>query len=376
MTARTYDLNGWFEVDRNPISREGIFPYSGAQIGAPDPDRIYRVYRPADELSDPEAMASFRLCPIVDDHTMLGEGATPAENKGVAGVIGEKLTFEGGVLLANLKFFSNALAEKIKNGKTELSCGYRCVYDFTPGVWRGQEYDVVQRQIRGNHLALVDEGRMGPEVAVLDHMVFTVDAKETTVVDEELKELLAVLNARLDKIEARLDEGKEEETTAEAEGEDEDKDAPPAKAKDEDTPPEDKDAPPAKVSDEDADKPAAKDEDKDAPPAKAKDADEDKPKDPPAMDEAAIMGIIARKSALASRLAAHVGTFDHAAMTHSQVVAYGVKKLGLKNIPAGQEAVALDAALQVRPLPTARAAADSAPKSTALGKRLAEYAGR
>lgn len=186
MSARTYDLNGWFEVDRNPISRVGVFPYSGAQIGAPDPDRIYRVYRPAEELSDPEAMASFRLCPIVDDHTMLGEGATPAETKGVAGVIGEGLTFEGDVLYSNLKVFSDTLAQKIKNGKTELSCGYRCVYDFTPGVWNGQEYDVVQRRIRGNHLALVDEGRMGPGVAVLDHMVFTVDAKEATDVDLSL----------------------------------------------------------------------------------------------------------------------------------------------------------------------------------------------
>ena len=47
MTARTYDLNGWFEVADNPISREGIFPYSGAQVGHPERDRIFRVYRPA-----------------------------------------------------------------------------------------------------------------------------------------------------------------------------------------------------------------------------------------------------------------------------------------------------------------------------------------
>ena len=196
-SARAYDINGWFEVADNPISREGIFPYSGAQVGHPDRGRVFQVYRPGEELSAPDALASFRLMPIIDDHTMLGEGHTPAEDVGVAGVIGENVKFDRGVMTANLKIFSKALAQKIKKGKTELSCGYRCVYDFTPGVWSGQPYDVIQRQIRANHLALVDEGRMGPEVSILDQMTFTVDAKETTPVDEEMKKALEAMAAKI-----------------------------------------------------------------------------------------------------------------------------------------------------------------------------------
>ena len=175
MTARLYDLNGWFEVPRNPISKVGVFPYLGRSIGAGgpkfpegDPDKIYMVYRPAEELSDPEAIASFRLTPFVDEHTMLGseaEGLTPPEQKGVHGVLGENVVFENGVLYSNLKVFSEALAARLNSGKKEVSCGYRCAYDFTPGTFEGQPYDAVQRTIRGNHLALVDEGRMGPDVA-------------------------------------------------------------------------------------------------------------------------------------------------------------------------------------------------------------------
>lgn len=359
MTARTYDINGWFEVADNPISREGVFPYSGGQIGAPDRGKIYQVYRPAEELAAADTLASFRLVPIINDHTMLGAGATPAEGVGVDGVIGENIRVTDGVMTANLKIFSDSLAQDIKKGKKELSCGYRCVYDFTPGVWNGQAYDAVQRQIRGNHLALVDEGRMGPQVAILDQMTFTVDAKEhMTAMDEELKAMLAAIVARLDKLEAG-EEGEVKEPVVDAE-------APP---------------PPPPVAKE----PAA-DAEAPVPPAEkppeGMDALSKDVKDLAAkvsgmvvLDEAAVVETLARKSSLADRLSRHVGTFDHAAMTYAGVVKYGIEKLGLKDVPAGSEAVALDAALQVRPVAQPFAATDSAAPSP-LGKSIAVYAGK
>lgn len=179
-SQRIYDLNNWFEIPKNPISKVGVFPYMGATIGAPEPDKIYMVYRSAEALADPECLKSFRLLPFINDHEMLGEGETPAEQYGVEGVIGENVTFEGdenqGTLYANLKVFSQRLADLIASGKKELSCGYRCVYVYRPGVWNGQPYDYIQIKIRGNHIALVDEGRMGPTVAVLDHFKFTIDS--------------------------------------------------------------------------------------------------------------------------------------------------------------------------------------------------------
>ncbi len=184
MTERLYDINGWFEVPRNPLSKVGVFPYMGRSIGAPEPDRVYMVYRPEEELSDPETVASFRLSPFVDDHTMLGDdeadGLTPAEQKGVHGVIGERVAYDPGdrTLYGNLKVFSKALSNRIKHGKREISCGYRCAYEQRHGVFEGQRYEYIQRHIRGNHLALVDQGRMGPDVRVLDHLKFTVDAKD------------------------------------------------------------------------------------------------------------------------------------------------------------------------------------------------------
>jgi hypothetical protein len=39
---------------------------------------------------------------------------------------------------------------------------------MTPGVWNGQRYDGVMRNIRANHLALVKEGRQGDHIVVAD----------------------------------------------------------------------------------------------------------------------------------------------------------------------------------------------------------------
>jgi hypothetical protein len=183
MSARIPDRNGWYEIKGNPISRVGVFDYLGSSCNGPDADRMYRVYRPAEELADPDCISSFRLLPWIITHAMLGPeeaGLTPPEAMGVQGVIGEEVYFDVDtqMLRGNIKVFSESMAGEIDAGMRELSAGYRCVYDWTPGMWNGQAYDCVQRKIRGNHLALVEEGRMGPEVAVLDHLTITFDAKD------------------------------------------------------------------------------------------------------------------------------------------------------------------------------------------------------
>ena len=187
-TARKHDLNGWYEISANPISKAGVFEYLGSSINAPEPDRIYRVYRPESELSRPETIESFRLLPWVIEHEMLGTGETPAEKKGIEGVIGEDVFYDDGYLRGNIKVFSDRLAELIETGTKELSLGYKCVYDFTPGSFDGESYDVVQRKIRGNHLATVEEGRMGPEVAVLDHSVVTFDSEDFVMSEKTLSQ--------------------------------------------------------------------------------------------------------------------------------------------------------------------------------------------
>ena len=165
------DHNQFWLIKDNPITKAGVFPYLGKQISPSlEPDKIYQVYRPEEEIK--KAASTFKLVPLVDDHTMLGPDFTPAEQKGVHGVLGEDIQERNGTLFADVKIFSEQLKREIQDGKKELSLGYFCKYDLTPGQYNGMHYDAVQRDLKGNHIALVDNGRMGHDVRVMDAMAF------------------------------------------------------------------------------------------------------------------------------------------------------------------------------------------------------------
>jgi hypothetical protein len=59
---------------------------------------------------------------------------------------------------------SDAIAAVERGDRREVSCGYTCELEHRPGEWNGQRYDAIQRNIRGNHVAIVEKGRAGPEV--------------------------------------------------------------------------------------------------------------------------------------------------------------------------------------------------------------------
>lgn len=359
MDARATDGNGWFEIKANPISKVGIFPYSGRQLGleGENADKIFQVLRPPEELGDPECVASFKLVPWIDEHVMLGPEAqkltpraVPAEEKGVQGVIGEEVFFRDGTLFANIKAFSSTLAALIEAGKRELSAGYRCIYDWTAGVWNGQKFDVVQRKIRGNHLALVREGRMGPDVAVMDRLTFSFDASEVMNMAGENTEgtggtadmSLSEITAAIKQIMPAISQiGEIQKALAAL--------TPPAAAEVvEDKEP--KPAPGATAT----------------PAAGAGEGGEGTPAGT-AMDEATFVKRIAARNKLAGQISAIVGTFDHAEKTLDEVVAYGCEKLGIK-AEKGQEAAMLAGFLQAKPATTPSAtvaldAADPAPKA-------------
>ena len=362
MTARIHDDNGWFQVRDNPISKSGIFEYLGSEIGAPIPDKVYRVWRPAKELADPACIESFKLVPWVDDHTMLGDKGVPAEYKGVHGVIGEDVYFDGKYLNGNLKVFSDTLSNNIEIGKTELSLGYACEYSFRPGITPdGERYDAIQHTIRGNHLASVDEGRMGKEVAVLDHATITFDSGALVKMKEdEMKEkeggmdmgeemTLSQLTDVVKQIMPML--GKMKEVMAMMGGEEK-----PAMEMDNESMDMEHDAEDMEKESMDEEKDDGMDK-KDGMDSAAllkeikglrKEVGQLKKSQASAMDSKSIMESFSKRDALASKLEQHVGTFDHSMKTLEEVAAYGVEKLALP-CEAGGEVAALNAALHVMP---------------------------
>lgn len=361
MDKREYDTNGWFEVKNNPLSKVGVFPYAGRSISPDaDQDKIYNVYRPKEELSNKDCIDSFKLIPWIDNHVMLGpedDGLTPCEEKGIQGVIGQDVFFEENVLKGNIKVFSEAMANLIAQGKTELSCGYRCRYEYNPGTFDGEKYDYIQRDIRGNHLALVDSGRMGPEVSVLDHFIFTIDSKELKNMNDEEKKSSEIKDMTLEEVHAFLEDvmpklqkiievvgrkngaaGEEEVTDEDTKKEDGDEKKPDAKDDDD--------------IDDDGDEIMDSEESK-----------EEKKKESSAMDASqfarAVEINLAKKSKLYERLSAHIGAFDHSEMSLEKMAQYGCKKFGVA-VPKTGAVNFLNAYLAGKGSPS-RTVMDSAP---------------
>ncbi|WWV73758.1 hypothetical protein SOV_51830 [Sporomusa ovata DSM 2662] len=66
---------------------------------------------------------------------------------------------ESDILLADFFIYDPILISLIRNGKRAVSCGYDCLY-----VLAGKKYE--QRQIRGNHIAIVKRARAGKRIAI------------------------------------------------------------------------------------------------------------------------------------------------------------------------------------------------------------------
>jgi len=142
------------------IARAGILEYR-------QPDgSIRRELRPEDEVFHPDSLKSFAHATLTDDHPGGLVGPDNWKRVTIGHVAGEP-SRDGDFVAASLHVQHGDSIKKAENGElVELSSGYTCILDKTPGEWRGQRYDAVQRQIRGNHVALLPEGwgRAGPDV--------------------------------------------------------------------------------------------------------------------------------------------------------------------------------------------------------------------
>lgn len=172
LSERHKDGNGYLYVDRSPILRAGILEYLGSELVAEgettvdgvkvDPDKIYKVYIPEEEIR--KGADSFKMIPITDDHTWLGDEGEDAKDYQV-GMTGENVYVEDGFLYVPLKFTGKDIVEEVESHeKEELSSSYYNKFEKADNA----DYDFVARDIKGNHLALVDKGRCGSAVRVLN----------------------------------------------------------------------------------------------------------------------------------------------------------------------------------------------------------------
>lgn len=172
-SARRYDQDGHLHVEMTNISKANVCPYYGREIPdwqalGLDANRVYMLYRDPVELA--KAAASFAGKPLLFVHEPV-TADEPATNL-VVGSIGTDVNFDGVYLRAPLSVWRRDAITAIESEtKRELSPGYRYTADMTRGrTPEGLTYDGVMRNIKGNHLAIVKEGRTGPDVTVADEL--------------------------------------------------------------------------------------------------------------------------------------------------------------------------------------------------------------
>jgi len=153
LTKASFTPEGYLK-DRPVLTSTGIFEYT-------NPDgSVRRELRLPEDVFNAESLASYKGKPIIITHD--------------AGLVTKDNVHQhqiGTILTEGYRSGDDVRAEIIIHdtdemqecGLKELSLGYNLTLDETPGVWNGQPYDAIQRDIRINHLALVREARAGEQ---------------------------------------------------------------------------------------------------------------------------------------------------------------------------------------------------------------------
>ena len=158
-----------------PVARTGWQDYRGREIGL-DTDDVVQVYRSPEEVFNPATVASFEGKTVTDTHP--SEWIQPsnegAYHKGHTQHVRRGAGDDSDLLLADLFIKDANLINKVQNGLREVSCGYDCIYEPIGD----DRYE--QKQIRGNHVAVVHSGRAGDRVAIRDSAENIEDIKSNT----------------------------------------------------------------------------------------------------------------------------------------------------------------------------------------------------
>lgn len=172
-SVRSTDVDGRLHVDVCNISKATVNPYYGREIPNSEalglePEKIYHLYRDPVELE--RAAPTFMRLQLLDTH--IAVSADDPKKEHWVGNLGSDVRFEDPYLKASLTVIdARAIADILKKKSAQLSCSYRYRADMAPGVTPGGlAYDGVMRDIVGNHVALVKEGRAGPDVFVNDYL--------------------------------------------------------------------------------------------------------------------------------------------------------------------------------------------------------------
>ena len=169
-SVRSIDHDGRLHIEVANICKSNICPYKGEEIPGweelgLDPDKIYQLLRDPEELE--KALPTANSLQILKKHVPVNaDDHQPWET---VGATGSTATWANPCIQNSLVIWAkDAIADIESEAKAQLSPGYHYRPDLTPGSYQGEHYDGVMRDIKFNHLALVETGRQGDDVVIGD----------------------------------------------------------------------------------------------------------------------------------------------------------------------------------------------------------------
>lgn len=150
-----------FLLAQGYVAKPGVMLYRRAD------GSIVRELIPDEELHRQDSLGTLGRKPVTLNHPATGEDVTPGNvaELGVGDLDSEIAVVEGGYVRVQVALRRADAIEAVERGTRELSPGYSCRIDATPGVHPVYgEYDAIQRDRRYNHVAVVDVARGGPEI--------------------------------------------------------------------------------------------------------------------------------------------------------------------------------------------------------------------
>ncbi|EAA0329194.1 DUF2213 domain-containing protein [Listeria monocytogenes] len=194
-----------------PVTRPGVFPYQRADGG------IQLEAKLPENLFSGETIQSLNAKPVTNDHPAEPVNASNHQ-KYAKGTTHTDACVSDNKLFVSFTITDSKTIQAVQDGKRELSLGFESEVVKESGTYAGERYDAVQKSVLINHLAIVDEGRVGPEIAIRgDSAAFMIDAKNTKEeeggnmnmttlkIDSKEYEVDSVVKSRFDALEAKLD---------------------------------------------------------------------------------------------------------------------------------------------------------------------------
>jgi len=158
--------NGFIRADAF-VTRIGVFEYLNS-----DGSKHHELRHPK-EVFAKDSLATLCMLPVTHEHPTELLTADNAKDFTV-GSTGERPEQDGRFIRTVVQINSApAIRDVLTGTRRELSCGYLCDKDNSPGITigipgipDGIKYDAIQKNIRYNHVAITEKGRAGPEVSL------------------------------------------------------------------------------------------------------------------------------------------------------------------------------------------------------------------